>query len=245
MTIPLSGARKSTPATAAAAAHASGGAAFQQLIGFAAYVRLRLFVEVAQHVWGTPDLDDAQRLLRRALHIGEQEVALAELGKRHFGLSAGELMRPFDGVFDSFLTRTQPKNWFEGLLRPVVTHGVSRDLIRIMARGLPPAEAKVVHSILADDGADDTVGPQLIRSAISADPVLGARLSLWGRRVVGEAFGMGTDLLRKNPELGKLLIRAMDDAAPGQLNLNAAQAAAIAELSADHQKRMELMGLSA
>ena len=220
-------------------------AQFRQLIGFAAYVRLRLFVEVAQHVWGTRDLNDAQRLLRRSIRIGEQEIAFVNLAERRFGLTPAQLMGPFDGVFDSFLLRTQPKNWYEGLLRPILTHGASRDLIRLMARGLPPAEAKLVRSILADDDADDLVGAQLIRDAVTADPVLGARLSLWGRRVVGEALGIGSEIMEKFPELGALVIKATDDAGPGTLNLKAARATAISELSASHQARMESMNLTA
>jgi hypothetical protein len=154
-------------------------------------------------------------------------------------------MAPFDGVFDSFLLRTQPKNWYEGLLRPIVAHGVARDLIRLLARGLPPGEAKLMQTILADDAADDAVGAELIRKAVDGDSVLGARLALWARRVSGESFGIGTELLRKVPELGQLMIRSMDDAGPGTLNIKAAQAAAVHELSAGHQERMEQMGLTA
>jgi hypothetical protein len=219
--------------------------ALKQLVGFAAYVRLRLFVEVAQHVWGTHDLNDAERLLRRTMHIGEQQLAFINLGQRRFGLSAAQLMGPFDGVFDSFLLRTQPKNWYEGLLRPIVTHGVSRDLIKLMARGLPASEAKIFQSILADDDPNDVIGAQLIRRAVAADPVLGAKLSLWARRVVGEAFSIGTDLMRKYPAFGELMIKATDDAGPGKLSLKSAQKAAFAELSAAHQERMESMGLTA
>jgi len=226
-------------------AAAASDDSFRQLVGFAAYVRLRLFVEVAQHVWGTHDLNDAERLLRRTMHIGEQQQALIALGQRRFGLSPAQLMGPFDGIFDSFLLRTQPKNWFEGLLRPIVTHGVSRDLIKLMARGLPASEAKLIQSILADNDPDDLIGAQLIQQAVAANPVLGAKLSLWGRRVVGEAFGIGTELLHKFPEMGELLIKATDDAGPGKLSLKSAQAAAFAELSKAHQERMEMMGLIA
>jgi hypothetical protein len=229
----------------ALAATADTESAFRQLLGFAAYVRLRLFVEAAQHVWGTHDLNDAQRLLRRSLHIGQQQEALIELGRNRFGLTAAQLMAPFDGVFDGFLLRTKPKNWYEGLLRPIVSHGISRDLVRLMARGLPPMDAKAVLSILADNEVDDDVALKLIKNAVSKDPVHGARLSLWGRRVVGEAFGIGTEILTKYPALGALVIKATDDAAPGSLNLKAAQAAAIAELSKAHELRMESMGMTA
>jgi len=217
--------------------------ALRELVGFAAYLRLRLFVEVAQHVWGTPRLSDAQRLLKRSVHIAEQEEALVKLGQERWGMTPGQLMGPFDGALDSFLLRTQPENWWEGLLRSLVSHGVSRDLIRLLARGLPPAQARIVLSILADDDEDYRVGLELVRDAVSADPRLGARLSLWGRRVVGEAFSVGMDLLKKWPELGLLLIKATDDAGPGTLNLKAATAAGIAELSAAHKARMEQMGL--
>jgi hypothetical protein len=217
--------------------------ALRELVGFAAYLRLRLFVEVAQHVWGTQRLSDAQRLLKRSIHIAEQEEALVAIGQQRWGMTPGQLMGPFDGSLDSFLLRTQPENWWEGLLRPLVMHGVSRDMIRLLARGLPPAQARLVTSVFADDDDDYKVGVQLIRDAVSSDPRLGARLSLWGRRVVGEAFGIAMDILKKWPELGLLLIKATDDSAPGQLNLKAAMAAGITELSAAHKARMESMGL--
>ena len=235
---PISGA---IPASAAKLTGAEE--AFRELVGFAAYLRLRLFVEVAQHVWGTPRLSDAQRLLERSLHIAEQEKALVKLGRERWGLTPGQLMGPFDGCFDSFLLRTKPENWWEGLLRPLVVHGVSRDMIRLLSRGLPPGDARIIQDIFADDDIDYQVGVNLVRDAVSADPRLAARLSLWGRRVVGEAFGIGSELMKKFPPLGELLVKATDDAGPGQLNLNSAMHAGIVELSADHKNRMEYMGL--
>jgi len=235
--------RPATGSIAAVRVHGQDDEAFRELVGFAAYLRLRLFVEVAQHVWGTPRLSDAQRLLDRSIHIAEQERALVKLGRDRWGLTPGQLMGPFDGSFDSFLLRTKPENWWEGLLRPLVVHGVSRDMIRLLSRGLPPADARVIQEIFADDDADYQVGVNLVRDAVASDQRLGARLSLWGRRVVAEAFGIGSELMKKFPPLGQLLVKATDDAAPGELNLKAAMHAGIHELTEDHKKRMELMGL--
>src|SRR5690349_2004645 len=107
-----------------------------ELAGLAAYVRLRLFGLVGGHTLGTPDLAAAHRMMTVAVRVGEQQQLLLAIGAER-GVEPVELMSPFLGVLDSFDARTQQSTWWEGLIKGVVGHGVSSDLCRLLARGLP------------------------------------------------------------------------------------------------------------
>lgn len=220
------------------------------LAGLAAYTQLRLFSQVAAHVWGAPTLDQQERLLNRAMRIGGRQNALLEIGAEH-GVPAVQLMAPVKGIYDSFVARTAPSSWWEGLLRPIVTHGITRELVLLLATGLPEAERARFDSILADNHSQDEVGLEIVAGACQADPVLGSRLSLWGRRVAGEALQICANVVNSNPPLASLLVRAAavgkaaDGKPNGQLALPDAVRWMQAQLTAGHAKRMEKMGLAA
>jgi len=218
------------------------------LAGLAAYTRLRQFSQVAAHVWGAPTLDQQQRLLRRAMRIGQQQEELLAIGASR-GLDAEAEMRPVKGIYDSFVARTAPSSWWEGLLRPAVTHGITRDLVLLLAGGLPEAEAAQIRRIMADDDPDDGVGWEIIRDGVATNQVLNSRLSLWGRRVAGEALQICASVVNSNPQLAALALRAAAAAPPGAdgvvpgSSLPAAIQWLKGELTSRHAKRMEAITL--
>lgn len=238
-------------ATAAQSVGAAGPTADGELLalaGLAAYTRLRQFSQVAAHVWGAPTLDQQQRLLRRAMRIGRQQEELLAIGASH-GLNAEEEMSPVKGIYDSFVARTAPASWWEGLLRPAVTHGITRDLVLLLAGGLPEAQAAEIRRIMADDDPDDGIGWEIIRDGVATNQVLNSRLSLWGRRVAGEALQICASVVNSNPQLAALALRAAaaapigaDGVAPGN-SLPDAIRWLQGELTARHAKRMEAITL--
>ena len=68
-----------------------------------------------------------------------------------------------------------------------------------------------------------------LKPAISEDPSLGARLSMWGRRVGGEAFAGVKNLITAHPDL---------QSEEGDLET------LLAEISKLHSRRMEDLGLT-
>jgi len=218
------------------------------LAGLAAYTRLRQFSQVAAHVWGAPTLELQQRLLQRAMRIGKQQQELLAIGTAR-GLSAEQEMSPVKGIYDAFVARTAPSSWWEGLLRPAVTHGITRDLVLLLAGGLPESEAAQFRRIMADDDPDDGVGAEIIRAGVESNQVLNSRLSLWGRRVAGEALQICASVVANNPQLAALALRAAQAAPVGADGVapSSSLPAAIhwlqSELTTRHAERMTAMTL--
>lgn len=211
----------------------------EALVGVAAYVELRTFGLIAAHTTDAPDLAAAQALAGVAGGVLARQDGLLTLAEAR-GADRLELMAPFTHVLDDFDARTVPGSWWEGLLKGAVGHGVAHDLCRLLARGLPEEDAGPVLAVL-DQDAGDGVATGLLAAAAADDPVLAARLALWGRRVVGEALSLVQTLLDERPALAGLARSAAARAGhAGDL-----QAWALSSLTADHTRRMDRMRLAA
>ncbi|MDR2722245.1 MAG: ferritin-like domain-containing protein [Cellulomonadaceae bacterium] len=224
----------------------------QQLIdlaGLGAYARLRLFCLVASLTWDSPSMADAQRLMRRSVSIAGQQEALAAIGQG-YGYDAETLMAPYDGLLDGFISRTEASDWWEGLLKGLIVHGVARDLVRLLATGIS-GQGEAVAALLADDDDEDRVGiVDRIAAACADDTVLASRLALWGRRVVGEAFMLGQGLMRSRPRFLTMAVNAAQVAGVtsddgGAPDAEAVKTYLLAELTSAHARRMDAMGLAA
>jgi hypothetical protein len=217
--------------------------ALAELVGLAAYVELRTFGLLASHAVGAPDLAGAQQLARVAGRVLQRQEELLAVGAAQ-GADGLALMEPFRHVLDPFDERTPASSWWEGLLKGVVGHGVAGDLCRLLARGLPAQDAAAVGATDREREQDDAA-TVLVRRGAQADAVLASRLALWGRRVVGESLTLAQTLLVERPALGGLAREAarrfqQPDAAGVDVT-----AWVLGELTAEHTRRMDRMGLAA
>ena len=88
---------------------------------------------------------------------------------------------------------------------------------------------------LDDEGqADFVVG--VVRDTLKTDRTAAGRLSLWGRRLLGEALSQAQAVAVERDAMSALLVGGgVDLAEVGQM---------FARLTENHQKRMALMGLT-
>lgn len=219
-----------------------------ELLGLAAYVELGTFGLFAAGSAEAPDLasrqtlaDVAQRVLRR------QQGLLAIAHARD--IASVRLMTPFDGMLTDFDARTEPHSWWEGLLKGAVGHGVAEDLCRILAHGLAAPDAAKVLAVV-ERGPEDGAATALLTRAVKEDDVLAARLALWGRRVVGEALKLTQTVLTTHPKLATLARAARDAASGGAAPEGRTEGADVpawllAQLTAEHTRRMDRIGLAA
>lgn len=210
--------------------------ALLELLGFTAYIRLGLFALISKHTYGAPGLRAAQRMATIGVRVGNQQQVLLDVADR-YGVDSFTLMRPFSGLFVDFEARTQESTWWEGVLKAVVGHGVAGDLARILVQALPDdirddVSAALVHA----DRDQDLRVTQMVAAAAQEDEELAGRLSLWGRRVVGEALMLCRTALVTHPQLAGLA-RTVRPADAGEHWLWEA-------LKAEHTARMERMGLA-
>lgn len=221
--------------------------ALAELVGLAAYVELRTFGLLAAHAVGAPDLAGAQQLARLAGRVQRRQEELLAVGTAQ-GVDDLALMEPFRRVLDPFDERTPASTWWEGLLKGIVGHGVAGDLCRLLARGLPAQDAAAVGAALGATDREreqDDAATVLVRAAAQGDAVLASRLALWGRRVVGESLTLAQTTLAERPALAGLAREAarrfqQPDAAGVDVTTWV-----LSELTAEHTRRMDRMGLAA
>lgn len=207
-----------------------------ELLGLLAHGELQAYGRITSDAAEAPDLHGRVRL---------SELAVEEY--RHFELLRGRLvdlgadpieaMTPFVDVFDEFDARTTPGDWWERLVKAYVGYGIANDFYREIARLLDPQSRELVEEALLSPGHSEYVVSVLLQ-ATAADERLSARLSLWGRRLVGEAVGLAQSALTRYPGLLYLLEL-------GEAEGDVSASAIISRLMGEHTHRMERLGLTA
>ncbi len=205
------------------------------LLGVLAYAELSAFTRMT---------DDAARLAPTlADRAALSELAVAEYA--HFRLLRDRLtelgadpdaaMQPFAEALDAWHRQTTPTDWLEALVKAYVGVGIALDFYREAARRLEPAIAKLVDEVLADEGRAG-FAVERVRAGIAADPVVGGRLALWARRMVGEALSQGQRVAAARPELAMMLV---ESGADDQAEISRM----FARLTEEHNKRMAALGI--
>jgi hypothetical protein len=207
------------------------------LLGLLAYGALTAFDRLAEDARMVPSLADKVQLAtmaaRQVTHFQRVRDRLAE-----DDVDVMAAMRPFHEAFNTFHDHTRPKDWLEGLVKAYVGDGIAADFYREVAAFVDADTRALVHEVLADAGyADFAVGR--VRSAIAADPRVGGRLALWGRRLVGEALSQAQRVAADRDALTSLLTGTVDR--PG-LDL-AAVSRMFSRLIENHTRRMATLGL--
>ena len=118
-------------------------------------------------------------------------------------------MAPFRAPIDQFHEHTAPADWFEGLIKAYVGDGLANDFYREIAAYLDADTRDLIVASLEDSGHSAFVVDR-VRAAIAADPRLGGRLALWGRRLMGEALTQAQRVAADRDALTALLAGGVD-----------------------------------
>lgn len=205
------------------------------LLGVLAYGELTAFDRLAEDSRLAPTLAGRAALAgMAAAEIGHYERLRERL--EEMGADAETTMGPFVDVFDTFHTTTAPSSWLEGLVKAYVGDGIATDFYREVAEFLDAPTRSLVLEVLADTGHADFAVRE-VRAAVAADPTLAGRLSLWARRLVGEALSQAQRVAAERDALAMLLVGG--DA--GDLT---GIAALLKRLTNAHTARMQKIGLS-
>jgi hypothetical protein len=214
-------------------------AAVVDLLAAIAYGEMSAFERLSEDAGMAPDLADKAALAKMATvefgHFEALRSRLEELGAEPF-----EAMAPFVAAFESFHARTAPADWFEGLVKAFVGDGLAADFYREVATFLDSDTRAIIIESLADAGQSAFVVDR-VRAAIAAEPRLGGRLALWGRRLMGEALSQAQRVAADRDALSALLAGGVDRPA---LDL-AAIGRLFTRLTENHSERMKALGLSA
>jgi hypothetical protein len=223
--------------TSPAFADAAYREAVVDLLGVIAYGELSAFERLADDAKLAPNLEDKVALSAMAAaefgHLQPLQARLADLGVDGF-----QAMAPFRKPIDDFHEHTAPSDWYESLVKAYVGDGLAADFYREIAAYLDADTRDLIIASLADAGQSEFVVDR-VRAGIAADPRLGGRLALWGRRLMGEALSQAQRVAADRDALTAFLAGGVDR--PG-LDL-AAIGRMFNRLTERHAERMARLGL--
>jgi hypothetical protein len=210
-----------------------------ELLGVLAYGEISACERLAEDARMAPDLRVKVEIAAMAVaEFGHFELLrdrLVELGEDPF-----DAMAPFRDTFERFHRQTSPSDWLEGLVKAYVGDGLASDFYREVATYLDPSTRELVLDTMSGTGHSEFVVDQ-VRAAIEADPRVGGRLALWGRRLMGEALSQAQMVVAERDALSTVLVGGIDR--PG-MDL-AAIGRMFTRITEAHAARMETLGLAA
>lgn len=197
-------------------------------LGKAAYLQLMIFENLGRAIATAPTTGAKSSLSRAAsFSLAKHEGLTAEIA-RH-GDAPDAVMDLQAREIDRFQQRTQGSDWFEAVTTCYLTAGFLDDFFARLARGLPSGVSDRVADVLDGPSGEDLIA-QVLLGAIESNPRLGARLALWGRRLVGDTMLIARSALAlsDNHDSDEARIEPV-----------------FTELIAAHTRRMDVLGLTA
>jgi len=155
-------------------------------LGQAAYLQLEAFQGLSAVVRAVPSLETKEALSAAAgLTLGKFQGLAAEIRRRD--ARPAEVMLPFAHAIDRLQQITTGADWQETLLGVHVTSGLLDDFFIRLAGGLPKDVGPRAVQLLGADAGGEAIG-RILEAELAADPALGSRLAMWGRRLVGDTL---------------------------------------------------------
>lgn len=204
------------------------------LLAVLAYGELQAFERLSQDAVLSPDLAGREAVTEMAIGEYGHYKILAE-GLRSRGADPMEAMAPFETAIENFHASTAPADYPEALVKMYVGDGIAADFYREVAMFLDDDARALVEEVCADLGHSAFVVPA-VRKMIAEDKTLASRLSLWGRRLVGEALSQSQRVAAEREAMGELLVGSTDLGELGRM---------FARLTDAHADRMRELGLNA
>lgn len=121
-----------------------------------------------------------------------------------YGIDPAEAVVRYSGVFDEYHRVTNPKTWYEALVKAYIADGLAADFYAEVSGALPPGPRAVVAEVMSATGSSAFARDE-VRKAIDANPALRSPLTLWGRRLLGEAITHAQWVLAAEEEVTDLL----------------------------------------
>lgn len=197
-------------------------------LGQAAYFELSMFESLAGAVTTAPNLTAREGLSAAAGRALSKHHGLINEIRRRDGEPADE-MAPFAPALDRYRQQITGADWYETLLSCYLAGGLLEDFFIRLSDGLPGDVGPRAAQLLGEHGGTEVLVHEL-KAAIAADPTLGSRLAMWGRRLVGDTLLIARSAMP---------LSALERAEQSRIE------PVFTELIAAHTRRMDGLGLTA
>jgi len=214
--------------------HQPDRAAVIDLLGVLAYGELSAFDRIAHDARMAPTTALRAALAEKAaLEIGHYRKLIDRIAD--LGADPQQAMAPFVMPVETFHARTEPRTWGEALVKAYVGDGLAADFYREIASYVDEPTRSLVDEALADSGNAEFAIRE-VGVLVLQDPTAASRLSLWGRRLVGEAISQAQHVAAERDALVRLIVGGAGDLT--------AISALIDRITGKHVERMRALGLS-
>ncbi len=208
-----------------------GREAVVDLLGLLALGELLAFERMAVDARLSPDLTRRARMSEAA--VGEiRNYRLLADRLEALGADPAEAMTPFMEAFRAYDASTAPRDFLEALVKVYVGDAVGDDFFRHVAAELDDDDRALIERVLETGSAAEFAAAE-IRAAVEDDPQAAGRLSLWARRLVGEAINRAQGVAAANERLTGLI-----SGGGGSVD------ELLRRLTRAHQERMKAVGLN-
>lgn len=205
-----------------------------ELFGLLACGQLSAFYRLSSDAAMSPDLRGKAAMAGlAATDYQHYELLAGALADR--GVDVFDAMAPYAEILDKFHVSTTPTTWLESLVKAYIGDGLASDFHRQIMAALPGEVREIVRESLEDTARSEFVVAE-VRAAIEANPQERSRLSLWARRLLGEAITQAQHVAMRREALAELVL-----AAAGDINN---LAVLFDRLQDEHAGRMAALGLS-
>ncbi|MEE3850853.1 ferritin-like fold-containing protein [Gordonia sp. LSe1-13] len=180
-----------------------------------------------------PDVASQVAIARMAASEMRHFDALAEQVSAH-DIDPTQAVERYRSIFDRYHRVTTPKTWYEALVKAYVGDGLAADFYTEVSGALPADAQSVIREVMAET-VNSHFAREQVSAAVAANPSLKSPLTLWGRRLLGEAVTHAQWVLAAEEEVTDLLFT-------GSASLNGI-AGFFDAITAEHDKRMRDLGL--
>lgn len=210
----------------------TAGSAVPDLLGLVAFGELLAFERMATDARLAPDL-------RRRVALNQMAAAEIDNYRRladrltALGAPPEEAMAPYVRPLQAYHDSTEPRDWAEVVTKAYVGDAITDDFIREIGDALDGPDRALVLDVLHDSRYAEFAAAE-IRLAVADDPRVAGRLSMWARRLVGEALSQAGRVAAERATLTALITQAERIDVPELF----------ARLTAAHTARMAAVGLN-
>ena len=192
------------PAAASASRVSPDHPGVNKLFALLAYGEVVAFYRLTDEARMSPSLRGRIAMASMAAaEMGHYEMLRDALAAR--GVDVEQAMTGYISALENYHRLTTPSTWLEALVKTFIGDALAADFYREIADVLPDEVADVVHGVLSETGHSQFVVAEL-RAAVAASGKQRNRLTLWARRLLGEAITQAQYVLAEHDELADLVV---------------------------------------